>query len=250
MPKTFLLRHHGTDTKLIEGRTLVIGRDPDCDLRIGDDPGVSRRHAALRVDAEGVWLEDLGSQNGVFLNGVRIERATCLKDVDWFRVGQHEFSVRVAWGKTAIPDETRTQSIRIIRPEFREEKTPVDAPLASSRASTPSTSVLDIQEVNAFVSIQQSCRAALADSGLPCLDRINAAFHLIQAIADMGSEADATVLLGEMLDMFRNHDLGGVLPPLSAARIHALVSRLWKHVGTDPTWQERLEALRKAGASR
>jgi FHA domain/Domain of unknown function (DUF1707) len=54
---------------------LVIGRNPDCDLVVGD-PTVSRRHAELRREG-GRWvLADLGSSNGTRVNGWRVRRAT------------------------------------------------------------------------------------------------------------------------------------------------------------------------------
>lgn len=58
---------------------IVIGRGNDADLRI-DDPGVSRRHLEIRVvqTAGGarVSVRDLGSTNGVRVNGKRVENAT------------------------------------------------------------------------------------------------------------------------------------------------------------------------------
>jgi hypothetical protein len=58
----------------------VIGRAADCDLRV-DDPGVSRRHAELRYTDGKVELIDLGSTNGVTLNGKPSGRAL-LQDGD------------------------------------------------------------------------------------------------------------------------------------------------------------------------
>ncbi|MBN1772393.1 MAG: GGDEF domain-containing protein [Deltaproteobacteria bacterium] len=53
---------------------LTFGRDPGCDVRLGDD-GVSRRHARLVAQPDGAWqLEDLGSTNGTTVNGELIER--------------------------------------------------------------------------------------------------------------------------------------------------------------------------------
>jgi pSer/pThr/pTyr-binding forkhead associated (FHA) protein len=46
----------------------VIGRSPDCDLRISD-PSISRRHAEIRLGAGGASISDLGSTNGTSVNG-------------------------------------------------------------------------------------------------------------------------------------------------------------------------------------
>lgn len=57
---------------------LVLGRGSECDLRI-DDPGVSRRHAEIRVHGDGpdaqLFVVDLGSTNGTVIDGVRAAQA-------------------------------------------------------------------------------------------------------------------------------------------------------------------------------
>jgi FhaA, N-terminal domain/FHA domain len=57
---------------------LVIGRGSDADLRI-NDPGISRRHAQIRVSAAGpqvnIDIVDLGSTNGIMVNGQRVQQA-------------------------------------------------------------------------------------------------------------------------------------------------------------------------------
>lgn len=52
----------------------TIGRSPDATVMV-DDPGVSRLHARIRRSEAGFELEDLGSKNGTFLNGARVEHA-------------------------------------------------------------------------------------------------------------------------------------------------------------------------------
>jgi len=53
---------------------MVVGRGEGADLRL-DSPIVSRRHARFTPGAAGLWVEDLGSANGTFVGGARIEEA-------------------------------------------------------------------------------------------------------------------------------------------------------------------------------
>jgi hypothetical protein len=73
----------------LEPPGLVIGRGTDADLRV-NDPGVSRRHAEIRV-TPGVGtptasIVDLGSTNGMLVNGQRVQQAT-LGDGAVVRIG-------------------------------------------------------------------------------------------------------------------------------------------------------------------
>lgn len=55
----------------------VVGRAPDCQLRL-EDASLSRKHAKLIPTNEGVVIEDLGSTNGSFHNGKRVQRAVAV----------------------------------------------------------------------------------------------------------------------------------------------------------------------------
>ena len=57
-----------------DGESLVVGRDPGCELVI-EDPRVSKRHAQLRWSGDGWTLEDAGSKNGTAVNGKPVEGA-------------------------------------------------------------------------------------------------------------------------------------------------------------------------------
>lgn len=55
----------------LDGPRSVIGRSPQAQIRLSDD-GVSREHAAIALVGDTVVLDDLGSTNGTFCNGVRV----------------------------------------------------------------------------------------------------------------------------------------------------------------------------------
>jgi pSer/pThr/pTyr-binding forkhead associated (FHA) protein len=63
----------------------VIGRS-SCDVVL-PDPEVSRKHAVVRDGVDGPTIQDLGSLNGTFVNGRRIEEPTVLKAGDTVRFG-------------------------------------------------------------------------------------------------------------------------------------------------------------------
>ncbi|MGH7708953.1 MAG: FhaA domain-containing protein [Vulcanimicrobiaceae bacterium] len=71
---------------------LTVGRDASCDLVLLD-PRVSRRHAALAIVDGALGVRDLGSTNGVTVNGVRVD-ASALAAGDLVRIGDTELVVR------------------------------------------------------------------------------------------------------------------------------------------------------------
>ena len=75
----------GRSVKIGRGET-VVGRDADAGVRIDCDT-VSRRHARLLVTGDQVTIEDLGSKNGTFLRGERLDAPARVTDADEIRVG-------------------------------------------------------------------------------------------------------------------------------------------------------------------
>ncbi|HEX6246744.1 MAG TPA: DUF3662 and FHA domain-containing protein [Nocardioidaceae bacterium] len=90
----------------LEPPGLVIGRGSDADLRI-NDPGVSRRHAEIRVVPAGmapaVSIVDLGSTNGMLVNGQRVQQAT-LGDGSVVKIGNTSMTVHVVSSREDDPD--------------------------------------------------------------------------------------------------------------------------------------------------
>jgi hypothetical protein len=77
----------GTDFELNSAQ-LTIGRGRQNDVAIATDEYASARHARFEPRQDGVWVQDLGSTNGTYLNGARLERPRRLTPGDVVRVGE------------------------------------------------------------------------------------------------------------------------------------------------------------------
>jgi hypothetical protein len=91
-PERAMLVGDGKRT-VVTGDRLLVGRSRDCDLVL-DDPNVSRRHMELRRDRAGWVAVDLGSTNGVKVNGRRIDEAP-LEPGDEIAVGVSRLTFEV-----------------------------------------------------------------------------------------------------------------------------------------------------------
>ena len=64
------------------------GRGAENAVQLDSDEFVSSRHAVLEPRPDGVWVEDVGSTNGTFVNGARVTTARLLRVGDVIRIGQ------------------------------------------------------------------------------------------------------------------------------------------------------------------
>jgi len=77
----------GQDFEL-DSAQLTIGRGGQNDIAIASDEYASARHARFEPRQDGVWVQDLGSTNGTYLNGMRLEHPRRLTLGDIVRVGE------------------------------------------------------------------------------------------------------------------------------------------------------------------
>ena len=78
---------------------FLIGRDPQCHLRPGSDL-VSKMHCAVVQRKEGVFVRDMQSTNGTFVNNDRIQDEVPVKDGDLLKVGPLVFAIKI---EAAVP---------------------------------------------------------------------------------------------------------------------------------------------------
>ncbi len=86
----------------LSGEETVIGRHPDCQVQL-DSNMVSRRHAQVVGEGEKYFVEDLGSGNGTFVNGKKIEGRIELAHEDRLKVGPILFRFEADRGKQSKP---------------------------------------------------------------------------------------------------------------------------------------------------
>ena len=71
---------------------ILIGRDESCQIRLASTE-ISRQHCRLRCGPEGIYILDLGSRNGTYVNNASIQQEILLKPGDLIRVGPLELMV-------------------------------------------------------------------------------------------------------------------------------------------------------------
>jgi pSer/pThr/pTyr-binding forkhead associated (FHA) protein len=106
-PRLLLAGPGATAFDLGEKRFVVIGRAPECDVFISDQR-ISRRHALLQLVDDQHLLRDLGSSNGTFLNGLRVDEGHCfaLREGDVIEVG----AAKLVYARGAARARTREEA--------------------------------------------------------------------------------------------------------------------------------------------
>jgi hypothetical protein len=77
---------------ILPDREVIVGRDESCHMRIASSL-ISRRHCSLKGALNGVWVRDLESQNGTYVNDVAISQPYLMKSGDVLRIGAALFQV-------------------------------------------------------------------------------------------------------------------------------------------------------------
>jgi pSer/pThr/pTyr-binding forkhead associated (FHA) protein len=83
---------NGGSSILLDKPILLLGRDPECDIQL-ESPKISRRHCCIAQIGESFVVRDLGSTNGIRINGVRVLEGY-LKGGDELTIGNQRYQVR------------------------------------------------------------------------------------------------------------------------------------------------------------
>lgn len=111
MPGVLTVREEGTERRIVFAARAVVGRDPECDV-ILSSRSVSRRHAIVERAAEGWVVRDLGSANGLFVEGKRVSEAA-LETGASLRFGDVEAAFEAGGARRTTSAERLAQSLSV-----------------------------------------------------------------------------------------------------------------------------------------
>src|SRR5687767_12718179 len=86
----------GGEPIVLDKAILLIGRQPDCDVVLTGSRKISRKHCCIAQIHDYFVVRDLGSMNGVRVNGVKIDREAKLRAGDEVTIGDVEFRIELA----------------------------------------------------------------------------------------------------------------------------------------------------------
>ena len=153
-----------TDEYTFDAGEFILGRSRQCDVILPGD-NVSRRHAKLFTKDNALFIQDLDSANGTFVNGKRITKPTLLVDGSVFRIG--DFHIHTHGGPEDL--ETDKVYLRLIGMD-----------------RTVKDEIFEIKDKTALVGRGNDCQIVVID---PSISRVHARFLVMD---------DGTVLLKDM----------------------------------------------------
>jgi pSer/pThr/pTyr-binding forkhead associated (FHA) protein len=218
--------------------SLLIGRLPECDVLLTDNL-VSRMHARISVQGEGVVVEDLHSTNGVYVNGVKVGHSTVLCEGDRILIGTTEFSLF----ETRDSSLMRIRAARAISPVPGERVTPLVNPVETMGSRSPARSpsrpmnaVPNAVPLAVSVPLERIPSTARADA----LKMIGGLADRLAATGNL--EEAAQVLSGHLRRVLKGANSGLTVTPdvAGSAAHHALTLARWTKL---PLWADYVVEL-------
>lgn len=185
---------------------IVIGRLPECDIQLPSNM-VSRKHARVFLDGDHYSVEDLGSGNGTFLNGQKIDGKQPLKANDRLKFGpilvRYESDQPYSGGDVA---QRVLQNVRSSQVEINEDQGGGGATILGSLESNAGFNLLDVrpqEKLKAVLDISRALAGTLEVEKL--LPRILDSLFEIFPAADRGCILLKDGRSGEMIPRAMKH---------------------------------------------
>jgi phosphoserine phosphatase RsbU/P len=207
----------GRRYKLGDGE-YVIGRRSDCQIFV-PDMRVSRQHARLWREGEGWSLEDLGSNNGTFINGVKLQGAAQIR---------HDDEIMIANNK-----------IRVEAQDFPSDQRPLEGQAVTIVDVAGQSLIKSREEPNARTALVSSGLINVSDQkAVRLIERkLDAVTQILQAIAAAdGEEALLEKIVDALLDLFpQAEDVGILVEDGKSGELRVQVQRKRNRPKSDPS---------------
>jgi pSer/pThr/pTyr-binding forkhead associated (FHA) protein len=95
---------------------IFIGRDRECDVVLTDSRRVSRKHCCLAIVNDQLVVRDLGSMNGIYVNGQRVERTRTMRPGDELAIGDVRFRFVNEDAPASGPDVSQDIPVAVSEP--------------------------------------------------------------------------------------------------------------------------------------
>ncbi len=161
----------GAEHAVAQGTT--IGRE-GCDITLGD-PDVSRRHAEIQVSSGDILISDLGSTNGTFVNGERIDQPRTLRDGDEVRIGAVVWRLRAPAGATRLAGTVDAAEAAAATPSQATTVRPAAAPAPEPAAEEPPTAPQPAASEPAAPAVSEPATPATPEPAAPAAAPVAAA---------------------------------------------------------------------------
>lgn len=134
--------------QLVECAITIVGRDPACDIVVGDT-AVSRRHLMIELSDDSAHVEDLGSRNGVRVNGLPVTREA-LRHLDVVEFGDHKMHI---FDDALLPEGPLAPDTTVSGDMF-----PLDTPSPPLGETQPGTDLSPLRATFGLRSLERAAR--------------------------------------------------------------------------------------------
>lgn len=136
-------------------RDMLVGRHQDADLLL-QAAEISRRHAAFLLKEDALWVQDLKSSNGTFVNDIRIDQDKLLMDGDIVQFASVKFNVLAPVKPVVLQTEQATPEV---------DAQPVVAPV-ETRVQQPAEAVATA-EIKPVAPVERTVADQMNEQGMP-----------------------------------------------------------------------------------
>lgn len=148
-------------------RDMLVGRHQDADLLL-QSAEISRRHAAFLLKDDALWVQDLKSSNGTFVNDIRIDQDKMLMDGDIVQFASIKFNVLAPVKAVEVAEQSIVEPTSIIadaEPAIAQVE-PSVSQLAEQQVQQPAEAIATA-ELDTPVSVEPSAAEKMSEQGMP-----------------------------------------------------------------------------------